>query len=114
MHDLSIFINAKPIIFIHLCAALAALLLGLYQLKRKKGDPRHRLLGWIWVGLMAITAASSAFIPHFGRLSFYGLGPIHLFTVFVAIMLPRAVYFARRHQIETKRHIDQQRGCRRY
>jgi uncharacterized membrane protein len=103
MQSLLTFIEQKPVVFVHLSAAIGALLLGIYLLTRKKGDTSHRIGGWVWVLLMGTTAVSSAFIPNTGTFNFYGFGPIHLFTLFVAVMLPRAVYYARTHRIDAHR-----------
>ncbi|HRK18112.1 MAG TPA: DUF2306 domain-containing protein [Hyphomicrobiaceae bacterium] len=88
---------AGPAIQIHTLAALGAFLTGGVQLWRPKGGPSHRTLGWIWVGLMAVVAAS-AFWIHEIRL--WGQwSPIHLLSIAVLIQLPLAVYAARRHKI---------------
>jgi len=50
------------IIAAHLFAALLALLLGSAVLMQPKGTPRHKLLGRIWVALMAAVALSSFWI----------------------------------------------------
>jgi uncharacterized membrane protein len=78
-------------IAIHLCAAGLALALGAAILAARKGTPGHRLLGRAWVGLMAVVAASSLWIP-----SFLEIGWIHAFTLVVAIGVPRAVIAIRR------------------
>lgn len=52
-----------PLLVSHLLAALVALPLGGYQLFRPtKGDPRHVLLGRVWVALMIWVALSSYWI----------------------------------------------------
>src|SRR3712207_5983152 len=43
-------------ITIHLATVLPALVLGPFILLRRKGDPMHRRLGTIWMGLMVATA----------------------------------------------------------
>ena len=37
----------------HALVALLAVILGGFQLTRAKGMRQHRLLGWLWVALMA-------------------------------------------------------------
>ncbi len=64
-----------PQVAIHLIAALAALVLGVAMLARRKGTASHRLLGRIWVALMLVTAISSLWIPRFLAFSW-----IHLLT----------------------------------
>jgi uncharacterized membrane protein len=44
----------NPYSLLHLVAALAALVIGLVMLRLRKGDRRHRMLGWWYVWLMSI------------------------------------------------------------
>jgi uncharacterized membrane protein len=47
------------ITFLHLGAALVALVLGIVNLAGAKGTPRHRAIGWIWIAAMlAVTLPS--------------------------------------------------------
>ena len=41
---------------IHLVAVVPAVVIGVVQLASKKGTPRHRRLGWIWVASMIVVA----------------------------------------------------------
>ena len=43
----------NPYSLLHLVAALAALVIGLLMLRLPKGNHRHRVLGWWYVGLMS-------------------------------------------------------------
>lgn len=81
-------LQASPIVQIHALGALAAFVLGLVQIVAPKGTLPHKTIGVIWIGIMIVVAASSAFIlqpaepgtPYWRRLS-----SIHLFipiTVF--------------------------------
>ena len=91
-------LEASLSIRIHAFAAMVAFVLGGVQLLAPKGSRPHRALGWAWVGLMALVAGSSLFIrsawPLIGP-----FGPIHLLSVWVLLVLPRAVLAARRHQV---------------
>lgn len=90
-------LSATPAIQIHTGAAFAALGLGAVQLRLPKGDPRHRLMGWAWVVLMALVAASSLMIH---ELRVWGpWSPIHLLSLWVLCVLPFGVHAARRHQV---------------
>lgn len=84
-----------PLIFFHLVTAIAALLLGAVILYGRKGTWNHRTLGWMWVTLMTGTVLSSAFIRDYRLPNLYGFTPIHGFTLYVAVMLPRALRFVR-------------------
>ncbi|MBF9232736.1 DUF2306 domain-containing protein [Microvirga alba] len=95
-------IAAPLLIQIHAAAATAALALGGYQMASIKGSKAHRRLGWSWVALMALVAATSLGIvsnwPVVGR-----FGPIHGLSALVLITLPLAVLHARRGRIANHR-----------
>lgn len=95
---------ASPAIQVHAAAATLALVLSAVQLLRPRGDPPHRVLGWIWVVAMA-TAALSSFFVHEIR-TIYGLfSPIHLLSLFTLSALPRAVWYARRGRVKNHRRV---------
>jgi uncharacterized membrane protein len=96
-------LNAAPAIQLHAFAAMAAFGLGAVQLAAPKGTLPHRTVGWIWVGLMAIVAASSFWIHEIRLLGPWS--PIHLLSIFTLIMLPIAVWRARRHRVADHRRI---------
>ena len=86
---------------IHAFAAMAAFVLGLVQFAAPKGGLPHRALGWLWVALMTVVAAS-AFLIHHIRL--WGpWSPIHLLSVATLVMLPLAVGHARGHRVDAHR-----------
>lgn len=81
----------------HALVALLAVLLGGLQLSRAKGTAQHRLLGWIWVALMAYVAASSFLIS---EIKLWGaFSPIHLLSVWTLISLVMAIFHVRRGNI---------------
>ncbi len=91
------FFNASSVIQIHAIAAVAAFVLGTAQLIMRKGNHRHRMMGWVWVVLMYIAAISSLFIhenPMFGPFSL-----IHLLSLLVIFGLPGSILAARRGNI---------------
>jgi uncharacterized membrane protein len=90
-------LNAAPAIQLHAFTAMAAFALGAVQLAAPKGTLPHRTVGWVWVSLMVIVAASSFFIHD---LRVWGpWSPIHLLSIFTLVMLPLAVMHARRHRV---------------
>ncbi len=103
LHRLALLLDRHPVVFAHLLMALAALLLGAVVLRGRKGHTLHRRLGWTWVALMAGVTVSGAFIRDYHLPNLFGFTPIHLFVVFVAWQLPRAVMYARRGQVEGHR-----------
>ena len=94
-------LQAPGTIPLHALAAIAAFVLGVVQLVAPKGTLPHRTLGWIWVGLMVVVAASSFWI-HEIRL-FGPWSPIHLLSIFTPVMLVLGVWYARRHNVRGHR-----------
>lgn len=94
------FFAAPLLVQAHALAALGAFGVGLAQFVGPKGRTTHRLLGWLWVGLMTVVAVSALGITGpGGRYSW-----IHLMVPLVAAMLPIAVLAARRHRVESHRN----------
>lgn len=90
-------LDASPAIQAHAFAAMTAFALGIVQLSAPKGTLPHRTIGWIWVALMVVVAASSFFIH---QLRLFGpFSPIHLLSIFTLVVLPLAVLAARRHAV---------------
>lgn len=96
-------LEAAPAIPLHAFAAMAAFVLGLVQFAAPKGTLPHRTLGWIWVVLMAVVAASSFWI-HTIRLV-GPFSPIHLLSIFALLMLPLAVWRAHTHRVADHRRM---------
>ncbi|MGB7655392.1 MAG: DUF2306 domain-containing protein [Novosphingobium sp.] len=64
-------------LLLHITAVVPAVPLGAWLLLTRKGTPRHKQLGKVWVALMVITALSALFIRQIIPGSF---SPIHLFV----------------------------------
>jgi len=60
--NLAPLLDAAPAIPLHAFVAMGAFVLGVVQFAAPKRTLPHRTLGWIWVGLMAVVAASSFWI----------------------------------------------------
>lgn len=90
--------NITPAIAIHLLAALGALLLGGLMLAGRKGTAPHRLLGRVWVLLMAVTALSSFWIRTHGHFSW-----IHLLSLWVLFILVKALVAIYRGNVRAHR-----------
>jgi uncharacterized membrane protein len=80
----------------HLAAVILALTLTPVMLLPRKGTPRHRVLGYVWLLAMAATAGVSLFVRVLNPGHF---SPIHILSLFVLIQVPLIVYRARTHQI---------------
>jgi len=96
-------IDDGVIIFWHAICALTALILAAWQLIGTKGTRAHRMLGRAWVALMTLVALSSFWIHELRVIWIFS--PIHLLSVFTLLMLPRAVFAARRGDIALHRTI---------
>jgi uncharacterized membrane protein len=94
-------LDAAPVIPVHAFAAMAAFALGIVQFAAPKGTLPHRTVGWIWVGLMVVVAASSFWIHEIRLLGRWS--PIHLLSIMVLVLLPVAVIAARRHNVSRHR-----------
>lgn len=103
--------QVPPLVWVHLVSILLATLLTPVMLLRRKGDGRHRKLGYVWVGAMLLTALTSLFFStaaprgwgvFTGDFSF-----IHILSVVVLLQVPRIVIAARAH--DRARH---ERGVR--
>ena len=84
-------LEASVWIQIHVAAALLALFLGLYQFLSKKGSIPHRLVGWVWIALLAAICISSFFIPgswHIGPVSVFHL--LSIYTLWALFMGAKA------------------------
>jgi uncharacterized membrane protein len=90
-------LDAAPQIPLHAFAAMAAFALGVVQLAAPKGTLPHRTLGWIWVVLMLIVAASSFWIHQIRVLGPWS--PIHLLSIFTLVIVPIGVWRAHRHDV---------------
>lgn len=95
--NLSPLLDASLPIQVHVATIVPAALLGPYILFARKGTPRHRFLGRIWLGLMVVAALSSFFIHTINL--FIGFSPIHLLSVYVLYGSWNAVRAARMRNI---------------
>lgn len=94
-------LGAPFVVQLHAFAAMAAFVLGIVQFAAPKGTLPHRTMGYAWVGLMLLVAASSFAI--FGARQWGSYSAIHLLSVSVLVLLPLAVLAARRHHVATHR-----------
>ncbi len=98
--DLKLLAAQRPVILIHVFAALAALGIGAALMAGRKGILPHRLFGWIWVVAMLATTISSFLFPLFART---GFSPIHGLSAWVSFSAPMGIVMARRGQIAAHR-----------
>lgn len=96
-------LGSEPLaVHLHLAGAIFAFGAGAVLLAKPKGNAAHRALGWSWAAAMTLTAISSLFITSLndGDFSF-----IHLFSGWVIIALPAALYAARRRRVKVHRGL---------
>lgn len=93
--------NASFAVLFHVATVVPAALIGAWLLARPKGTRLHRLLGRIWIGLMAATALSTFFIHEIRLVGDFS--PIHLISVYVLSGCVLAVRSARRRDIAAHR-----------
>jgi uncharacterized membrane protein len=94
--DWALIADQAPVLQIHIAAATLALAVGVVLLAGIKGNALHRTLGWVWAAAMATVAISSIFIRELNHGAF---SLIHLFSGWTIIILPMALYAARRHEV---------------
>jgi uncharacterized membrane protein len=71
------------------------------QLAAPKGTLPHRIVGAVWVLLMAVVCISAFFIH---ELRIWGpWSPIHLLAISTLVVLPIAVWRAHRHEVARHR-----------
>ena len=94
--NFSVFLHAASSVQIHALFAVSALLIGFLQLSNKKGTTQHKVLGRVWVAMMAIICLTSFWIRTLmPNGMFWGYSPIHLLSIFVLIQITLGVYFAK-------------------
>ena len=90
-------LQASIWIQLHVAAALLALVLGASQFLSRKGSISHRLVGWVWIGLLAALCVTSFFIPGSWR-----IGPVsvfHVLSVYTLWALYRGAKAAREGEV---------------
>ncbi len=93
------------LIWVHLLTIAIALGLTPLILWNRRGDRRHRQLGYVWVSAMALTALVSLGIRLINQ---GGFSLIHILSVWTLIQVPLIVWSARVHN--HRRHRSAVRG----
>lgn len=93
--------DLEPNVWLHLALVILPLAITPVQLLRRRGDPLHRTLGWIW----AISLFSTALVSFTVRdLNDGGLSFIHIFSAVTILTVPALVFAARHHRIARHRN----------
>jgi uncharacterized membrane protein len=93
--------NDGLIISAHALAALVAMGAGAVQFATPKGTKLHLLLGYSWVGMMALVAGSSFWIHQFQVIGPYS--PIHILSAITLVTLWYSIRAARAGRIKAHR-----------
>ncbi len=89
----------------HIATILVAVVLTPVMLTRRRGDPLHRRLGWLWASAMALTAILTFWIRELNQGSF---SLIHILSGWTLVQVPLLVWAARAHN--HRRHRSAVRG----
>jgi uncharacterized membrane protein len=98
--NMNVWNELSPAVHAHVLTAVAAVILGGVLMTLRKGRRFHRVAGWVWVSLVAVTAGSTLFIT---SLNHGNWSLLHLFTGWTLITLPLAVWAAKRHVVAQHR-----------
>ena len=90
--------NTQVIIYVHLCAAMIAAILGIWNLLSAKGTHRHKLVGRCWVVAMLAVTLPSFWILELADGSFSW---IHGLTTFTLISMAVALWSIHNGRIRT-------------
>jgi uncharacterized membrane protein len=93
--------NDGVVISIHAVVAILAMAVGAIQLFGPKGTLRHRWLGYLWVGAMAIVALSSFWIHELRWFGPFSL--IHGLSLLVLVTLTQSLIAVRKGNVEAHR-----------
>ena len=98
-------LSAPLAIKIHVATVLPAFVIGTWQIFfSRKGAPFHRALGFVYLGLMTVTAISTLFIHALMPNSpFFGMSPIHLFVPLTLFGVVGALRGAWTHNVAAHR-----------
>jgi len=90
--------------YAHLTTVLPAALLGGALLAARKGTPRHRRFGKVYMALILITAVITLFMPaEVGPRMFGHFGFIHAFSALALWSVPAALFAVQRGDIPAHR-----------
>lgn len=98
--DMAVWARLSTPIRIHLLTAFTALALGAALMIVRKGRTFHRIAGWAWVSLVAVTAGATLFVRSLNP-GHWSL--LHLFTAWVLIALPIGIMWVKRRDVARHR-----------
>jgi len=100
-----IFMTYIQLTFLHLVTVLPAFLIGTIILFKTKGTSLHKKFGKVYLLLMLVTAFITLFMPAAVGPRFLGhFGFIHLLSLLVFYVTPKAIFAIRRGDVKTHRN----------
>jgi uncharacterized membrane protein len=91
------------LIVIHAIAASYALIFGAFNIiRKKKGDPLHRVLGFTWIACMYFVCVSSFWIQTITPGTF---SPLHALSAFTIFTVSLALFAAIKHNIDSHKKL---------
>jgi uncharacterized membrane protein len=98
-------LTAPLAIKVHVFTVLPGFVLGTWLIFfSRKGAPNHRAIGFVYLGLMTVTAIAALFIHTImPNGPFFGFSPIHIFSITTLVGVVGALYYARKHDIRRHR-----------
>jgi uncharacterized membrane protein len=98
-------LHAPLAVQVHVATVVPAFLIGTWQIFfSSKGAPYHRAMGYLYLGLMTVTAIAALFVHQVMPKSiFFGMSPIHLFVPLTLFGVVGALRGAWTHNIAQHR-----------
>jgi uncharacterized membrane protein len=88
---------------LHLATVVPAFAIGTWQIfLSRKGSVGHRALGYVYLGLVTVTAIDAVFIHSLMPKAPLGLSPVHLLVPLTLFGVVGALFAARKH--DARRH----------
>jgi uncharacterized membrane protein len=98
--NMALIVQSPPVIQAHLATLSGAIVVGAILMSGVKGTGLHRTLGWAWSVFMLATAMVTLFIPASAGLPhIWRFGPLHIFSFATLILVPLAIYSARKGKL---------------
>ena len=92
--------RVPTLVWPHLATIVVALALTPVMLLRRRGDRRHRRLGWLWCTSMMLTALISFGVR---TVNHGGFSLIHILSAWTLLQVPLIVWSARAHNVARHR-----------
>lgn len=93
------------LVYAHLATVIPAFFIGTYLLLSRKGTPRHKRTGRVYLSLMLATGLITLLMPAEVGPRFFGhFGYLHSLSLLTLITVPSAYIAARTHKVRRHRN----------